>query len=108
MTNLTMLDLHGNNLVSVDLSYLENLEGISLSNNNIKNIPKFKSKVLRTIDLGENNIEEIPEGIFNKQLETLYALRLSGNDISAVSNTTFGNMTNLHMLNLAHNQLETI
>ena len=69
---------------------------------------KFMSKVLQTIDLGENNIEEIPQGIFNQQLETLYALRLSGNDISALSNTTFGNMTNLHMLNLAHNRLETI
>ena len=111
LTHLTKLNLHGNKLKSLsDLSLqnLENLQEISLSNNNLETIPKFMSKVLQTIDLGENNIEEIPQGIFNQQLETLYALRLSGNDISALSNTTFGNMTNLHMLNLAHNRLETI
>ena len=55
---------------------------VSLNNNKLKTIPKFKSNVLQSIDLGENNIEEIPEGIFSEQLETLYALRLSGNDIT--------------------------
>ena len=108
LTNLTSLDLHENKLQSVDLSKLEKLQEISLSNNMLKMIPKFQSNALQSIDLGENNIEEIPQGIFTAQLETLYALRLSGNDITAVSNTTFGNMTNLHMLNLAHNRLEVI
>ena len=82
LQNLTSLDLHGNKLQSIDLSQLEKLQEVSLNNNNLKTIPKFKSNVLQSIDLGENSIEEIPEGIFSEQLETLYALRLSGNVIS--------------------------
>lgn len=106
--NLTSLDLSGNLLTHVQLN-LDSLEEISLSHNKLAAIPDLTScPRLKSVDLGENNISQIPDGVFAAQLQTLYALRLSGNQIEAVSNTTFGNMSNLHMLNLAHNQLEAI
>ena len=62
---------------------------------------------LKTLDLGQNRIETIPQGIFD-DLDNLYALRLAGNDIAKLSNTTFGNMSSLQVLNLASNRLEAI
>lgn len=84
-----------------------NLEDLSFNNNQLMQIPpslKYLTN-LRTLDLGENLIKDVED---LSHLQNLYGLKLAGNLIKKISSSALANVTGIHVLNLALNQLETI
>ena len=112
LTQITSLSLDHNKIRYVPTDLLRDstgLEDLSFNGNQLVEVPqtlKFLPN-LRTLDLGENAITDIRETDFNA-LNKLYGLRLAGNRIKAITKNHLKNVTGIHVLNLAHNELASI
>ena len=126
-TNLTILNLNGNNIQ--DISYLKNLnklETLRLNKNNISDLNPLKNLInLKNLDLGINKISNIEplsslvnlnilELGLNKisdlrplsNLKNLKTLRMMNNQISDLN--PISSLTNLNFLNLESNQISDL
>lgn len=110
LLNLTHINLSFNQLRSSSMMKLkvDTLEEVLMSHNQLASVPPslLNSTTIQSLDLAHNSIQSLPASWSG--LPNLYVLRLSGNQISQVSNTTFANLSSLHVLNLAGNNLEAI
>ncbi|KAM7465224.1 hypothetical protein LguiB_012786 [Lonicera macranthoides] len=113
LTNLTTLDLSGNQLtgfIPAKLWNLKNLEFLSLSNNYFSGtIPSsvYALTKLTVLELDGNRLSGfIPSKIQN--LNNLISLRLEWNNLSGTIPPTMGLLTNLTHLDLSHNLFDGI
>ena len=113
MSNLTSLDLDGNELSALPDSLfdkLTNLTSLALSGNELSALPTGifdKLTNLTTLSLSKNQLSALPTGIFDK-LTNLTSLDLSGNELSALPTGIFDKLTNLTYLNLLDNPLRSL
>jgi Leucine-rich repeat (LRR) protein len=82
---------------------------LDVSNNRLFSLPfelnQFK-KTITELNLGSNNFTEIPLVIW--QLDNLKYLNVENNQIQKIESGLFAKLTQLHLLNLAYNNLVTI
>jgi Leucine-rich repeat (LRR) protein len=105
MTNLTFLDLWGNQISDVSsLKGLTNLTYLELGNNQISDISPLKGLTnLTGLVLGNNQISDVSP---LKGLTNLMGLDLRGNQISDVS--PLKGLTNLELLHLGYNKISDV
>jgi Leucine-rich repeat (LRR) protein len=106
MKNLKILDLSGNNLVSLDwcVADIETLEELILANNNIENISQIKRfPNVKILDISDNEITDLSS---IEKLSKLYLLRAGNNQIADITKLT--NLNNLQWLYLEHNHIKDI
>ncbi len=111
LTNLTQLDISGNQTITgtipTELFKLSNLIFIDLSDNELSgNIPTDLNNLnlLQTLDLSDNQLDgSIPTELGN--LSSLEILYLDTNLLTGIIPTELGNLTNLRELDLGINQL---
>ena len=89
MSNLTSLDLSGNELSSLPTGIFDDLTELT------------------SLDLFKNKLSSLPTGIFDKLTE-LETLDLSGNALSSLPAGLFDKLTNLTYLNLLDNPLQSL
>ena len=89
ITNLTLLNLSGNELSSLSAGIFDKLTN------------------LKTLSLFKNQLSSLPTGIFDK-LTNLKTLNLSGNQLSSLPSGLFDKLTNLTTLNLLDNPLRSL
>ena len=91
LLNLTHINLSFNQLRSSSMMKLkvDTLEEVLMSHNQLASVPPslLNSTTIQSLDLAHNSIQSLPASWSG--LPNLYVLRLSGNQISQVSNTTF-------------------
>ena len=109
LTNLTYLDLHGNQLtgsIPPEIGQLTNLEHLSLYGNQLTgSIPPEISQLtnLEHLSLYGNQLTELPPEI--GQLTNLQSLYLDGNQLTGSIPPEISQLTNLEHLSLYGNQL---
>ena len=105
LTNLTTLNLGGNDLRSLIPPIIE---GIYLTPIFRKPSEIFDELTnLTTLDLSGNKLSSLPSGVFD-ELTNLTGLNLANNDLSSLSEDIFDELTNLTGLNLANNDLSSL
>ncbi|XP_038154065.1 prolargin [Cyprinodon tularosa] len=111
--NLTLLDLHYNQLSDSDLGKntlkdLQSLMQLNLAHNTLRKMPAGIPHSLHQLFLDKNRIDDIPEDYF-KGFTHLAFVRLNYNQLSdkGVPKAVF-NMSSLLDLQLAHNQLTVV
>ena len=104
-TNLTSLDLSGNDISSLTpLSRLTDLTVLNLSNNSISSISSLaRLEALTNLDLSNNNISSISS---LAKLTALTSLDLADNRISSLS--TLSKLINLTSLDLSNNRIRDV
>ena len=70
-------------------------------------VPKSLSQLsnLQTLDLGENLIANMT---MESLPQSLYGLRMAGNQLATIPRNVFTKLSNLNVLNLSHNRIKTI
>nr|QBF81015.1 leucine-rich repeat-containing protein [Pinctada fucata] len=112
-TNITSLNLKGNNLSTIaadNLAELPNLEYLFLDANKITSIQNgtfSRNPELKKICLDQNSLEEVSPGVFFN-LESLDTIYLKKNKISRLRSYAFYNMTSLHHIDMTGNGLKSI
>jgi len=110
LQSLDSLSLNHNNLPEIPDELFQdcpNIQDLTLHHNLLTSVPKSLSKLsnLQTLDLGENQIGNLTiESLPN----SLYGLRLAGNDLKHIPLDIFTKLSNLNVLNLSHNKIKTI
>ncbi|CAG0886331.1 unnamed protein product [Darwinula stevensoni] len=109
---LSVLDLDHNQLKNVHEKALEsckNLQKLSLNSNKLREVPKALAPLqfLRTVDLGENEVQNLEDAPWTKMTQ-LFGLRLINNKIGNITKETFSSLPALKILNLAHNEIESV
>ena len=109
LTNLTSLDLELNKLSELPESVgkLTNLTSLDLSRNNLSELPESVAKLtkLTSLDLELNKLSELPESV--AKLTNLTSLDLSSNNLSELPESV-GKLTNLTSLDLSSNNLSEL
>jgi Leucine-rich repeat (LRR) protein len=110
LTNLTLLELGGNDIITLPenlIQSLRNLDHINLSYNKIDNLPEqfFQGLTkLKHLDLRKNKLESLPENIFQGLIK-LEILNLSQNELTELPEMVFQGLTSLKNLQLDRNKL---
>lgn len=107
---LSYLSLRDNNLSSIPVFNLTNLDTLDLSGNNIKvfDFAPYRTLVnLQTLNLSANGAYSVKDVHF-KGLENLKCLDLSNNNIDTLSDKVLLPLYNLQYLNLSNNHLEIL
>lgn len=109
LTNLTILNLSGNNFnnIPVELVKLTNLTVLDLSENNLSDVPPVVCELtsLADLNLSSNKLTRIPFEIGNHT--GLYQLNLYSNKLTELP-VSIGNLVNLHELDISYNYLTRI
>ncbi len=103
LTSLASLDLHSNEISSIDLSKNMSLTKLNLYNNEISNIDLSKNTSLTKLDLERNNLNSID---LSKNT-ALTSLDLRSNNLS-ISSIDLSKNTSLTYLGLAYNKINDI
>ncbi|MCM1578985.1 MAG: hypothetical protein NC078_09330, partial [Ruminococcus sp.] len=105
MTNLTKLELDGNNITDINiLTYLTDLQELKLTENNIRNFSPLKNLTkLKILKIGVNNISDIS---FLSGLTNITELRMGVNNITDLS--PLKNLTKLEFLDVRANNVSDI
>ena len=110
LTNLTLLELGGNDIITLPENLIQsliNLDHINLSYNKIDNLPEqfFQGLTkLKHLDLRKNKLESLPENIFQGLIK-LEILNLSQNELTELPEMVFQGLTSLKNLQLDRNKL---
>ncbi|XP_034427354.1 leucine-rich repeat-containing protein 18 [Hippoglossus hippoglossus] len=106
MPNITVLDLHSNNLeqLPVTICHLENLEVLNLCNNRLTELPSELGllKKLRTLHLGLNQLTALPTSF--GELKELRHIGLSDNQFTGVPRC-LSRLKKLEKINLERNPI---
>lgn len=111
LKNLSSLDVSHNNLADVDfemLSILNQLSHFSAAYCHIKNasdVIQHLQPSIEALDLSGNHFESLD---MLNSLPNLKSLNLSDTNISSIDFSAFKNFTNLHILDISNNKLQTL
>ncbi|XP_055301833.1 leucine-rich repeat transmembrane neuronal protein 2-like isoform X1 [Sitodiplosis mosellana] len=109
LNTLKILIASNNHLTKLSKDYLQPmiaLTQIDLSHNKINSVDRFTSKNLNLINLAHNKIVKLSDDTFS-ELHLLENLDLSCNAIETISDQMFINKTNLKILLLQYNSINT-
>ncbi|CAD5205815.1 unnamed protein product [Bursaphelenchus okinawaensis] len=110
--SLLYLNLADNRLetIPVTVANLENLVSLNLSHNEIDMKTPFLlfSQVIEILDFSYNRFTTLPTPIFDRSVDTLKTLVLSGNELNSLEIGAFGNYSRLQMLDLSNNHLKSL
>ena len=109
LTNVTVLNLSGNQLTSLpeSIGKLTNVTTLNLSRNRLTSLPESIGNLTKitTLDLRRNQLTGLPESIGN--LTNLSSLDIDGNQLTSLPES-IGNLTKITALNLSGHQLTAL
>lgn len=103
---LKTLRVDYNEMKTIDLNELINLDWLNISNNNITKIKPIQNAFIKKIIFRKNNLQDFPHAL--KDVNGLADLDLSFNSISSVSDSLVGDLSQfkaLTSINLMNNDL---
>ncbi|XP_059539419.1 leucine-rich repeats and immunoglobulin-like domains protein 3 isoform X2 [Myotis daubentonii] len=109
--NITLLSLAGNRIAEIlpeQLKHFQSLETLDLSNNNISELKTaFPPLQLKYLYINSNRITSMEPGCFDNLANTLLALKLNRNRISAIPPKMF-KLPQLQHLELNRNKIKNV